>query len=422
MPDISIEPSLIRRRRIQRLSMGGLAITILIALTIWAMDQTSGRPSVRRSDIWIATVKHGRLPITVSASGVFRPIDQRWITAATPGVVEAVKVHPGDAVTPNTVLAVLSNPAVNSALAQSRANLASAEAESASLHARLSSQLLSLQANLASTQAQATTLAVKERAERPLVHSHIISMLQYTAIRVQAAEYAQLARLAEKQISVFRQSMAAQDRAAAAQVAALHAVFDSTRQSLAALVVAAGLSGVVQDVAVHDGQTLAVGGSIARVARLKSLKVTLQVPASAAGEVTVGQPVTLTLATEASQDLRGRVSRISPSVKNGNVAIDVRPTVTVPEDVRPNLAVTGAIHIADIQDAAYIERPAFATPDSTLRIFRLIDHGKAAVPVSVRFGAASDRYIQILSGLNPGDRVIISGSSAFANSRRITLR
>ncbi len=422
MPDIAIDPAVTRRKRRKRVAAAGIAAAALIALVVWGLSRTGAGPSVRRSDIWIATVKQGSLPIVVSAAGVFRPIKERWITAATPGVVEEVKVQPGDEVQPGTVLAVLANPAVESALAQATAKLASAEAQRASLQAQLTSHLLTLQGNLAAEQATAETMSVKERAEGPLVRRHIISTLEYSAIRVQAVEYAQLAQLAKKRIAVFRQSIAAQTRAATAQVTALRAVLENTRQQLAALSVTAGIEGVVQNVAMHAGQTLEVGGGIARVASLKSLKATLQVPASEAEEVVSGQPVTLELATDVTQDVQARVTRVSPTVTNGSVEVDAMPTEKLPTDVRPNLAVTGNIHIADLAQAIYVQRPAYASPDSIMTLFRLVDGGRAAVPVRVRFGAASDQYIQIVSGLSPGTRVIVSDASGFAGDRRIDLR
>jgi HlyD family secretion protein len=336
--------------------------------------------------------------------------------------VEEVHVLPGDRVEPDTVLAVLSNPAVVSQLAQAKANVASAEAERASLHAQLTSQMLTLQGQLAADEAQAQTAGAKERAEGSLIDAHIVSMLEYSATRLQAIEYTRLAQLDQQRIAVFRESMAAQDRAAAAKVAALRAVLENSRQSVQALSVVAGMQGVVQDVAVHAGQTLSLGGGIARVASLKELKATLQVPGSEAGEVAIGQSVTLQLATDVAQNLRGRVIRVSPAVSNGSVDVDVMPLGSLPTDVRPNLAVTGNIHIADIRQATYIQRPAYAGPDSRMTLYRLVDDGRAAAPVHVRFGAASDQYIQVLDGLEPGDRVIVSDTSGLAGEPRVAIR
>jgi biotin carboxyl carrier protein len=282
--------------------------------------------------------------------------------------------------------------------------------------------MLTLQGQLATDEAEAQTAEVKERAEGSLIAAHIVSMLEYSATRLQAAEYARLAKLDQQRIAAFRESMVAQDRAAAAKVAALGAVLENSRQSARALAVVAGMQGVVQDVAVHAGQTLAVGGGIARVASVKELKATLQVPSSEAGEVAVGQSVSLQLATDTAQNLRGRVIRVSPAVSNGSVDVDVMPQGSLPADVRPNLAVSGDIHIADIRQATYIQRPAYAGPDSRMTLYRLVDGGRTAVPVRVRFGAASDQYIQVVGGLEPGDRAIVSDTSGFAGEPRVAVR
>lgn len=422
MPDIAIAPEVRRRRKQKRYAIIGSAAAVVIALVVWALTRAPAGPSVQRSDLWIATVRQGPLPIVVSATGTFKPVVERWITAATPGVVETVKVQPGDRVQPDTVLAILSNPAVESALVQARADVANAEAQRASQHAQLTNQLLDLQASLASAQVQAKTAALKEEAERSLLSQHIVSTLDYDTIQLQAQQYAQLVTLTERRVTAFKQSMVAQDRAANAQVAALKAELDNKQQQVNALMVTANLEGVVQDVAIQAGQTLALGGNIARVASLKSLKVTLQVPANQAGEVAVGQSVTLELATSSTQDLNGQVTRVSPTVDNGNVDVDVMPDGQLPPDTRPNLAVTGQIHIANIANTLYIQRPAYANPDSTMTIYRLTDNGQAAVPANVRFGAASDRYIQVLDGLTPNEQVIVSDTSSFTGAKRVNVR
>jgi multidrug resistance efflux pump len=422
MPDIAIDPAVLRQRRFKRQAVAVIPAVVLVALIAWTFGRPSAGSTVQRSDLWISTVVRGPLPVVVSAAGAFQPIEQRWITAASPGVVEEVRVLPGDRVSPRTVLAVLANPAVISQLAQAKANVASAGADRASLRAQLTNQMLTLQGQLATDESQAETAAERERAEGSLIDDHIVSMLEYSATRLQASEYARLATLDRQRIAAFRESMAAQDRAAAAKVAALRAVLENSRQGMEALSVTAGMPGVVQDVAVHAGQTLAVGGGIARVAGVRDLKATLQVPGSEVGEVAIGQSVTLQLATDVAQNLRGRVIRVSPAVSNGSVDVDVMPQGPLPADVRPNLAVTGDIHIADIAQATYIQRPAYAGPDSSMTLYRLVDAGRAAVPVHVRFGVASDQYIQVVGGLHPGDRVIVSDTSGFAGESRVAVR
>jgi len=70
----------------------------------------------------------------------------------------------------------------------------------------------------------------------------------------------------------------------------------------------------------------------------------------------------------------------------------------------------------------YTYNAAYANPDSSMTLYRLADGGSTAVPVSVRFGAASDRYIQVLSGLAPNEQAIVSDTSSFAGAKRVNLR
>jgi HlyD family secretion protein len=422
MPDIIVDPSISRRRRIKRYAWASIGAAVFISLVAWAVGRTTVGPAISRSDVWIASVKRGPLPIVISGAGTFEPTRQRWITAGIPGVVESVKVQAGDSVTADTVVAVLANPALETALVQAQANVASTEAARAALRAQFTGQLLNMEGSLANAQAKAKTETLKEQAERPLLDLHYVSTLAYSTDRLQAEEDAHLVELLRHGIATYQQSMAEQDRAATAQLAALRFVLDSSRQSMNSLSVVAGIDGVVQDVEIHAGQTLAVGGNIARVASLKDLKVALEVAASESGEVVVGQSVTLGVTTNVARNLTGRVIRVSPAVVNGSVSVDVVPESELPSDIRPNLAVTGEIHIASIPETDYLQRPANADPGSHMKLYQLVNDGHEAVPVSVRFGAASDRSIQIISGLKPGDQVIISDTSSFAGSERVKVQ
>ncbi len=422
MPDIAIPTEVRRRRRLKRLAYGAAALVVLLVLVIWAVTRSPAGSSAQRSDLWIATVHQGPLPIIVSTTGTFKPVLERWITAAAPGVVETVNVQPGDQVKPNSVLAILSNPTLESNLVQAKADVANAEATRASLKAQLTNQLLDLEASLASAEAQAKTADLKEEAEESLFSQDIVSELDFASTQLTAEELAKLVTLTQQRVAAFHDSMAAQERAANAQVAALKAVLSDRQQQVDALHVTANLEGVVQDVAIQSGQTLALGGNIARVASLKSLKVTLQVPASQANEVASGQQVTLELSTSDTQDIAGHVTRVSPTVSNDNVDVDVMPDGTLPADVRPNLAVTGQIHIANIAKTVFIQRPAYANANSTMTLYRLSDNGDVATPVLVHFGAASDRDIQVLNGLSAGEQVIVSDTSSFAGAKRVNIR
>ncbi|MGH8225520.1 MAG: efflux RND transporter periplasmic adaptor subunit [Gammaproteobacteria bacterium] len=391
-----------------------------VALFIYFLLPTGA--AVSRSDLLIATVKSGPLAIRVQAPGTLKPEVLRWITASSPGVAEDVKVLPGDHVEADSVLAVLANPKLKSAVIAAQSDLANAQATLVSTRATLKNQLLSLQGDLATARSNAKAAALKAEAEKDLVNQQVVSRLDYARTKLDADNLAEQVKFTEQRVKVFRSNMGAQVKAQQAKVDALAAALDEAQAEVTALTVRAGLAGVVQAVAVQNGQTLALGGNIARIASLKHLKAVLQVPPSEADELAVGQSVAVELNVGASTTIDGKVARIAPSVSAGSVDVDVSLPGELPPGARPNLSVSGTIAIATLKQTVYVQRPVYSQRDSTQTLYKLVAGGDAAVPVQVKFGRASDQEIQILSGLKPGDQVIVSDTSDFVGGKRVRIR
>jgi multidrug efflux pump subunit AcrA (membrane-fusion protein) len=83
--------------------------------------------------------------------------------------------------------------------------------------------------------------------------------------------------------------------------------------------------------------------------------------------------------------------------------------------------VDGTIDLEHLHDVLYVGRPAFGNPNSTISLFRFDPNGKTATRVQVKVGGASTTEIQILSGLNEGDRVILSDMSRYDNTDKVRL-
>ena len=422
MPDIKVPEAVRKRRRRRRIALtaGGIGALVMAGVLAFLLIPTG--TAVSRSDLLIATVHSGRLAIRVQAPGTLEPEVRRWVTAAVPGVVEDVKVQPGDQVKADTVLAVLGNPKLKADLVTARSDLATAQANLVSLRAQLQNQLLDLKSSLAGAKADAQASKLKAQAEKGLVASHVVSQLDYQRSQLDAEKYAQQVALTQQRIASFGDNMAAQIKAQQAKVDALKAALEEKQSEVDSLQVRAGLAGVVQSVPVQNGQTLSQGGNIARIASLKKLKAVLQVPPSEAGEVAVGQGVAVTLDVGGGADIDGHVKRVAPSVSQGSVDVDVTLPEKLPEGARPNLSVSGTIAIATLAHTTYVQRPVYSQPDSAQTLYKLVSGGNAAVPVKVRLGRASDQAIQVLSGLAPGDRVIVSDTSDFAGNKRVRIR
>ena len=94
----------------------------------------------------------------------------------------------------------------------------------------------------------------------------------------------------------------------------------------------------------------------------------------------------------------------------------------LPPQARPDLSVEGVIDIERKRDAVYVDRPSFAQSFSKTTLYRLDPDGDRANRVSVQFGRASTRFIEVINGLKPGDRVIVSDPSAWESHDTILIK
>jgi HlyD family secretion protein len=115
------------------------------------------------------------------------------------------------------------------------------------------------------------------------------------------------------------------------------------------------------------------------------------------------------------------VSRISPSVIEGTVEVDVEFSEALPKDARPELTVDGEIMVAALNNTLFVERPAYSQNFRKMRVFKLSEDGNFADKVPVEFGRGSASKIEIVSGLKNNDRIIVSDQSELDTYSRLYL-
>jgi multidrug efflux pump subunit AcrA (membrane-fusion protein) len=157
---------------------------------------------------------------------------------------------------------------------------------------------------------------------------------------------------------------------------------------------------------------------VAIVVQPKKLKAELKVPETQAKDVQIGQT--------ASVDTRngviaGKVSRIDPSVRDGSVVVDVRLEGVLPLGARPDLSVDGTIQIEKLDNVVYVGKPTNAAENGVTELFRVTPDGKEAVRVKVKLGRSSVNVIEVVEGLQVGDRVILSDMSPSDGYDRVRL-
>jgi HlyD family secretion protein len=411
-----------RRAKLPRLVVplaGGLALCALAIYAFTALARPhAGGTVVDRSLLVTDTVRRGTFVRSVSAPGVFRPDVVRIAAATQSGVVDELFVKPGSAVVPGTPVARMENPALVAAVESARSQLDVARANLASAAQQARASAITQRTALADAQAQAEQSALQARALGSLHRSGLVADLQYQQAEIAAKKNANDVALGRSQLAVAASDAAAKVAAARAQVTQAAAQLAAAQAEVAALTVRAAVAGIVQDVVVDPGSSVAQNTAIARIADTRALKAVLQVPETDVRAVAVGMRAKADAGGGASW---GRVARIAPAAQNGAVAVDVT-FAKLPGGARPDASVDGVVEIARVANAVSLARPAAASDGSALDIFKVVDGGTRAVRVRVRLGTGSSDRVQVVSGLAPGDVAIVSDTSAFADQSEVRLR
>jgi multidrug efflux pump subunit AcrA (membrane-fusion protein) len=103
------------------------------------------------------------------------------------------------------------------------------------------------------------------------------------------------------------------------------------------------------------------------------------------------------------------------------VVVDVRLEGALPQGARPDLSVDGTIQIEKLENVVYVGKPTNSVENGVTELFRVTPDGKEAVRVKVRLGRSSVNVIEVLEGLQVGDRVILSDMSQQDGYDRVRL-
>ena len=397
----------------------GGGIAALVAVTVALSRMEPAAPTVERSTLWIDSVQKGTMLRQVRAPGTLVPEQIRYIPAVTAGRVEQVLVRPGTAVKANTVLLELSNPDVQLEMLAAQQQLTAAEAQLISLRTNLESTRLNQEGVVATVRTQYEDAKRIAEVTNALDEKGLSSASEAGRARDNLKELAARVEIEEKRLAILNNTIESQIALQRAQVSRLRDIAQFQVNRVNSMKVTAGADGVLQDMNLEPGQWVNPGITLGRVAQPGRLKAVLRVPETQAKDITIGQPVSIDTRNGL---VAGRVFRIDPSVQNGTVQVEAMLEGELPRGARPDLSVDGTIEIERLTDVMYVGRPAYGQAESTVGLFRLEPDGSTAVRVNVKLGRSSVNTIEVVQGLNVGDKVIISDMSQFDSAERVRLR
>ncbi len=397
--------------------LGGGIAAILVAGLAWLMSGwASGARSVDAQRLRFADVTRGDLVRDIAAEGRVIAANSPTLYAISGGTL-TLHVVAGDRVEKGQALAEIDSPELRSKLAQEEATLAGLEAEAG--RAALDAQLRQAEARKVLDQARIDRTAAQRDLERYQRAFEGGAVAQVDLARAQ-----DMLQKTEIGVTSATEDLGLQGRGAGLDMRNKQLVAERQRSVVAemrrqvdALTLRAPFDGIVGQIQAVQSSNVAANAPVLSVVDLSVFEVEIRVPESFARDLEIGMPAELRSAGTAYP---AQVSAVSPEVVNGEVVARLRfDAGSQPPGLRQSQRLTARILLDTRKDVLMVARGPFVDQDGGRTAYVL--DGSTAVRRPVTAGATSLSAVEIVDGLQPGDRIVIAGSDLFDNAERVRI-
>lgn len=406
-----------RQRRLQVLAVVGSGV--VLALAAWAWPGLSrglqAGQSVSQARLALAEVERGPLTRDVAGEGKVVAAVSPTLYAGSAGSLSLL-VQAGDPVKQGQPLVRIASPELAARLAQERSNADALHSEALRAEADARQQRAIAQGQL-ETAAIAHKAAQNELARQTQAFDAGATARSQVDQARDAVERAQVALKQAQELSTLKDDAMRFELQAKRQAFERQQLLvrDIERQS-EELTVRSPVNGQVGQLFVADRMSVAKDARLLTVIDLSQLEVQMQVAESFARELQPGMPGEI---SGNGQRWTGRVSSVSPEVVNSEVAARLRFDGTVPAQLRQNQRLSVRVLLDQRDNVLSVARGSFVDEGSG-RVAYVLRDG-VAEKRAIRLGAQSLARVEVLEGLQPGERIVISGTEHFNGAERVTV-
>lgn len=415
--DAAIDPAPAQRRR-RRLVLGSVAAVALgvaavsPALTRWSAADLS----VDGSQLRYATVTRGRFVSDVAVQGQVVAAVSPTLYAATAGTV-STSVNAGDKVSKGQPLARIDSPELLSEFERERSTLLS-------LQAAFERQRIQTRAeNAGNQQTVDLALVTLKAAERELeryrnaFQQGLVSRQEHDRREDQLAEAQVRYEHAVQNAKMQAEKLSFELRTSELDVERQRGVVANFERRADELTVRSPVDGMVGSIAVQQRAAVTPNQPLLTVVDLSVFEIELAVPESYADDLALDMPAEITYG---NSKYEGRLTSISPEVRNSQVVGRVRFAGDAPADLRQNQRVSVRIVLEEKADALVVDRGAFFESGGGRVAYKVNDGVAHRTPIAT--GASSIAKVEITQGLAEGDQIVISSLEPFGRAETVLIR
>jgi HlyD family secretion protein len=397
-----------------------LALLVILTLLYVAFPTFSqwysSIPSVDSDSLTIASVIRGDLVRDVAVSGKAIAANAPQLYNTQEGQITLL-AKPGETVTQNQIVARLVSPELEALIKQQESTLEqlSINSNRGILDDKVAQ--LDLESNMNTAQS-ALNVAKREKQRAEIsFKKQIISEIDWMKSQDTLADATLFFEHAKKRVDLAKERLEFERKNRDFLVKKQQLILNELVRRHQALEIMAPLNGVVGNWLVAQKNTIAANTAIMTIVDLSEYEAELSVPEFYADDLGLG----LTVAMQISgQQISGEIIAISPEIKANQVKVRAKLTSPIVIQLRQNQRINARIEFEKKSNVLMIKRGAFIGSLAGKFAFKKLNDNSAK-KMAITTGATSVEYVELTSGVNKNDQIIISDYLDFAQAEQIII-
>ena len=394
---------------------------VFLVFFVYVIAASSGPRQLRyeADKLTIAEVRQGKFLEYLDVDGIVQPILTVKLNALESGIVARIVADDGDMLAAGDTILILQNPELQrlikderDELEKKRISFKNSEIQMQRKTSELRRQAIQTAYNLRSI-GKKYELAIAEfnmgassKAQLELAEEEFNFSNENTVMLMNELRHDSL--MNALQITLMQNDFRREEQR-----------FERNRQRLDDLIVRAPIAGQLSFVSVIAGERVSAGSSIGELKVIDRFKINTRISEYYVDRITIGLPATI---VNQNRKLPLRIAKINPEVRDRQFAVDLVLLDEIPENTRIGMTYRIQIELGQPEDAIVIPKGSFFQTTGGQWIFKLNEAGDKATRVNISIGRQNPQQYEILSGLNAGDRVIVSSYDNFGDTEEIVLK
>jgi HlyD family secretion protein len=398
------------------IAAGALAVA---AIGFYAYSPSGNSQTVAADRVTVSTVKRGTFDDFLPLRARVTPLLTIYLDSVEGGRIEEKLVEDGASVQKGQLLAVLSNPELQLSVLARQTDV------SRELNSMRSQELALAQTRLADERGMYEAKAALDKAERQHAREAALAARGFIARKQFDDTTADLA-YQRGRYAVQQRTKATDERLQTSQLtqlrqsaASMNSSLDVARLNLESLKLRAPVAGQLSGFEIQVGQSVKSGERIGQIDSPGSNKLIAGVDEFYLGRVIVGQKAVI---DQGGKTYALKVTKIYPQVTNGQFEVDLQFIGPEPQGLQRGQTLQAKLTLGDPAPALLIPNGSFYNDTGGAWVFVVTQDGGEAVKRPVRLGRRNADFIEVLDGLQPGEKVLTSPYTGFADKDRLDLQ